>query len=308
MNSLPPLAAIRVFDVAARTGNFTLAASELGMTQAAVSYQIKVLEERVGGALFHRLPRGVELSPTGAVFAERVGGALRVISDAYAEARGTTKGTLAISCGPTFASNYLASRLGRFQISHPDLSVRIEVSETATDFRASGIDVAIRGGDGNWSGLISHRLLPVEFAPMLSPRLAETIGGLEKPEDLLKLPILARGYSWWGQWFREAGVSYDHTSDSTASRFGPQIVEANSAIAGEGVAMLMPAFFSEALARGDIVMPFPLIASDPRSAYWLVYPESHRNAPKVRDFKSWLTSEVANDHGSKAKNNSEAGT
>ena len=141
IGSLPPLAAIRVFDAAARTGNFTLAASELGMSQASVSYQIKILEERVGGALFDRKPRGVELSPTGRVFAQRVGEALRIISDAYAEAQGATQGTLAISSGSTFATNYLGQRLGRFQVSHPQLSVRIEVSDIPTDFRVSGIDL-----------------------------------------------------------------------------------------------------------------------------------------------------------------------
>tara|TARA_R110002051_G_scaffold315989_2_gene395084 strand:+ start:911 stop:1804 length:894 start_codon:yes stop_codon:yes gene_type:complete len=295
IGSLPPLAAIRVFDAAARTGNFTLAASELGMSQASVSYQIKILEERVGGALFDRKPRGVELSPTGRVFAQRVGEALRIISDAYAEAQGATQGTLAISSGSTFATNYLGQRLGRFQVSHPQLSVRIEVSDIPTDFRVSGIDLAIRVGKGDWKGLIAHHLMPVEFTPMLSPKLAASAGILTKPKDLLKLPILASGYPWWGQWFQAAGVEHSQSTAKSASQFGPQIMEANAAIAGEGVAMLTPAFFSDALARGDLIQPFPLVCAEKDAAYWLVYPDSHRNAKKVTAFKSWLLKQIAED-------------
>lgn len=292
VESLPPLAAIRVFDTAARTGNFTLAASELGMSQAAVSYQVKILEERVGGALFHRKPRGVELSPTGVVFAQRIGEALRIISDAYAEAQGTTQGTLSISSGSTFATNYLGQRLGRFQVSHPQLSVRIEVSDVPTDFRVSGIDIAIRVGHGDWQGLVAHWLMPVEFTPMLSPKLAASVGGITKPEDLLSLPILASGYPWWGQWFQAAGVEHNKSTGKSAAQFGPQVMEANSAIAGEGIAMLTPAFFADALARGDLIQPFPLVCAEKDAAYWLVYPESHRNAQKVKAFRSWLLKQI----------------
>lgn len=290
--ALPPLSAIRVFDAAARTGNFTLAASELGMTQAAVSYQIKILEERVGGALFHRLPRGVELSATGAVFAEKVDEALTTISDAYAEAQGKTHGTLAISAWFTFASNFLAYRLGRFQLEHPSLSVRVEINEDPTDFRATGVDVAILGGSGAWPGLIAHRLFPIEYTPMVSPRLVDAVGGLESYADLFKLPILAPGYQWWDRWFEKAGIPEDQRPQQTTSQFSPQVVEANSAIAGEGVALLMPSLFSEALARGDLIQPFSLTCREEDKAYWLVYPESHRNSPKVKAFRTWLLAET----------------
>lgn len=292
-NRLPPLAAVRVFDAAARLASFTHAATELGMTQAAVSYQIKVLEERVGGPLFLRQARGVQLTPVGAALAERVGGALQTIVEAYAEARGETQGRLAISATPTFATNFLARRLGRFQMSHPQLSVRIEVSESPANFRNAGIDVAIRGGGGNWPGLISHRLMPIEFTPMLSPQLAESIGGIHRPRDLLDLPILAHGYPWWAKWFEAAGVNYQEPVHKHPAQFGPQILEGNAAMAGEGVAMLMPALFAEALARGDLLQPFELTCADDDAAYWLVYPESLKNAPKVKAFKGWLMGEIS---------------
>ncbi|MGO1081029.1 LysR family transcriptional regulator, partial [Inquilinus sp. CA228] len=125
---LPPLAAVRAFEAAARHGSVTRAAEELGMTQAAVSYQIKVLEERIGAPLFLRKPRRIELTDLGRQFAPAVTQAFELLGAAYAAARGGARGTLVVSTLPTLAANWLARRLGRFQAAHPDLIVRIETS------------------------------------------------------------------------------------------------------------------------------------------------------------------------------------
>ncbi|MEL6209721.1 MAG: LysR substrate-binding domain-containing protein [Pseudomonadota bacterium] len=287
---LPPLQAIRVFDAAARRGSFTAAASDLGMTQAAVSYQIKVLEERVGAPLFHRRRRGVELSPAGARMAARIGVALDGIADAFAEARNATGGHLSISVIPTFATHFLAARLGRFQVEHPDLSVCVETSETPVDFVSGDFDVAIRAGKGNWLGLSAHLLVPTVFAPMLSPELARQTA-LREPRDLLGLPILSQGDPWWAMWLRAAGLEPDERVDGPAQHMGAQVLEANAAMAGQGVAMLTPALFAEELARGRLVQPFALTCDD-GTGYWLVYPESHRNSTKIRLFRRWIEAET----------------
>jgi len=263
------------------------------MTQAAVSYQIKILEERVGAPLFTRRARGVDPTATGTRLADRVGGALDVLADAYAEAQGTSQGLLAISVIPTFATHFLAQRLGRFQLAHPDLAVRIDVSETLVDVRASAFDAAIRSGRGDWLGLVSRRLVNATFTPMLSPALAATVGGLREPRDLLKLPILAHADPWWRRWFEVAGVPHPDLSDRPVQQFGPQVLEAQAAIAGQGVAMLTPSFFRDAVRTGQLIQPFDTICQD-GSAYWLVYPESQRNVPKIKAFRAWLESE-AND-------------
>ncbi|WP_195822295.1 LysR substrate-binding domain-containing protein [Roseobacter sp. MH60115] len=289
---LPPLAAVRVFEAAARYGNFTAAASELGMTQAAVSYQIKVLEDRVGASLFHRQPRGVQVTDVGARFSDRMTASLDMIADAYAEAKGTTQGMLAVSVIPTFATNFLARRLGRFQLANPDIAVRIEVSEALVDFNASGFDLGIRGGRGDWPGLTCHKIMKTAFTPMLSPALAASIGGVSRPEDLLKLPILALSDPWWRIWFEAAGVKAADVPDSSAQNFGSQVIEANAAIAGHGVVMLTPAFFQDEIELGLLTQPFDLTCDD-GSAYWLTYPESRRNAPKIRSFRKWLEGEMA---------------
>lgn len=290
-SSLPPLAAIRAFEAAARHGSFTSAGIELGLTQAAVSYQVKVLEERVGQPLFSRRSRGVELTPVGAALSKHLGSALDVIADAFAEAKGNAQATLEMSVIPTFATNFLGERLGRFQIAHPNIAVRLEVSETLADFQSGTVDVAIRSGSGQWPDLECHRLIEIEFTPMLSPALAETIDGVGEPADLLKLPILGGADSWWIRWFEQAGVEPDELQNRARQTFGPQVLEATAAMAGQGVAMLTPAFFKSAIASGHLIRPFDLSCSD-GTAYWLTYAHSYRNAPKVKAFCTWLTKEV----------------
>lgn len=289
---LPPLTATRAFEAAARRGSFTKAADELGMTQAAVSYQIKILEERVGAPLFLRTARGVELTDVGQRFSRRASEALDQLRDAFADAKGAGEETLAISVIPTFATNFLAQRLGCFQIDNPSIAVRVEVSQSLSDFAAEEIDLAIRSGIGGWAGLKSHRLFPAVFTPMLSPKLAAEAGGIETPADLLKLPIIEPTDPWWSEWFAAAGVPDVEMADRPSLKFGSQVLEANAAIAGQGVGILTPVFYKDAVEQGLLIQPFEITCDDDQS-YWLVYPENRRNAPKIRLFRNWILDEVA---------------
>ena len=292
LSHLPPLAAIRAFEAAARHGSFTKAAEELGMTQAAVSYQIKILEERVGAPLFLRFARGVELTDVGRRLSRRASEALDLLRDAYADAKGQGEDTLVISAIPTFATNFLAQKLGCFQIDHPSIAVRVQVTQALTDFAAEDVDVAIRSGlEGAWPGLKSDLLLPAVFTPMLSPKLAETIGGVHTPADLLKLPIIEPSDPWWPQWFEAAGIPDAKLMEQPSLQFGSQILEANAAIAGQGVGILTPTFYLDAINQGQLSQPFDLTCDDGQR-YWLVYPESRRNAPKIRAFRDWVLGEV----------------
>ena len=156
---------------------------------------------------------------------------------------------------------------------------------------SDGIDVAIRSGNGDWPDLECHRLIDIDFTPMLSPELAASIGGVTKPEDLLQLPILAGADPWWIRWFAEAGIDATDFGGQAKQSFGPQVLEATAAIAGQGVAMLTPAFFRTALRSGQLIRPFDLCCSD-GTAYWLTHAEVFRNTPKIRAFRDWLTGEV----------------
>lgn len=291
-SALPPLAAVRVFEAAARHRNFTAAAVELGMTQAAVSYQIKILEERVGAPLFLRRPRGVELSVIGQRFAAAAKDALDLLSDGFAKAKGRSEDMLDISVIPTFAASFLAQRLGQFQINNPTIAVRVDVSQSLIDFSADAFDLSIRSGNGEWPGLKSHLLMSADFTPMLSPLLAETIGGVHQPSDLLKLPIIEPTDPWWEQWFQAAGLSTEDICRRSSLRFGSQVLEANAAIAGQGTGILTPAFYQAELIQGRLFQPFELTCED-GTGYWLVYPESRRNSAKIKIFRQWLEAEIA---------------
>ena len=148
--NLPPLAAIRVFEAAARHHSFTRAAQELGMTQAAVSYQIKVLEDRVGTGLFLRRPRGVDLTDAGQILSRKSGQALDLLQEAYAEAKGETEQTLTLSAIPTFATNILAQMLVLFQIANPTIALRLSVGQSLLYFETEDFDAAIRSGVCRW--------------------------------------------------------------------------------------------------------------------------------------------------------------
>ena len=292
-SGLPPLAALRAFEAAARHLSFTKAAAELAMTQAAVSYQIKVLEERVGSPLFLRRPRQVILTESGHVLAVAATDAFRRIAEAYEAARTGGQGTLSISTIPTFAANWLALHLGVFQVNHPKIAVRIETSDQLADLARDNIDVAIRSGaTGQWPGLEAHHLFRETFSPMLSPALAESIGGVHEPADLLKLPIIGSSDEWWRIWFGKAGVDADEElAARPRTQLGSQAYEGRAAVAGRGVGILTPAMFSQELAAGSLIQPFDIIGEDDHS-YWLVHETSRRNVPKIRAFREWLLVEI----------------
>ncbi len=181
-SQLPPLAAIRAFEAAARHASFTKAADELGMTQAAVSYQIKVLEERIGTPLFLRKPRQVVLTETGQRLAP-------AITEAFAHhQRGLCNGArrrgrarcASARCRPSPPTGWPAISV-RSRLAHPSLAVRLDTASHLVDFAREDVDVGIRSGGGKWPGLATHFLFRADFTPMLSPKLAESIGGVKQP-------------------------------------------------------------------------------------------------------------------------------
>lgn len=290
---LPPLAAMRAFEAAARHLSFTRAAEELAMTQAAVSYQIKVLEERVGSPLFIRKPRQVSLTETGQLLAAAATEAFRILAESYETARTGGQGTLSISTIPTFAANWLALHLGSFQMAHPNIAVRLETTSRMVDLAQENFDIGIRSSvRGEWPGLVSHRLFVTDFTPLLSPALALKIGGVKEPADLLRLPIIDAGDPWWKTWFDLVGVdAADNLAMRTRNELGSQAYIGRAAVAGLGVAIVTRELFTSELANGSLIQPFDISAND-GYAYWLVYQEQRRTAPKIRAFRDWLLAEL----------------
>ncbi|WP_441330959.1 LysR substrate-binding domain-containing protein [Lysobacter sp. CA196] len=290
--TLPPLSAIRAFEAAARLQSFTRAAEELDMTQAAVSYQIKRLEQRLGLVLFQRLPRKVVLTRAGERLAPTVLDSFQALRSAFAQSQARSEAELAITSLPTIGANWLVPRLGGFQLAHPQLAVRLDTGVPLVDLGQGEFDVGIRNGRGEWPGLCAHFLLPGLYTPLCSPGLLES-GALRTPADLLSLPRIGRE-RWWRSWLEAAGVGDADLSARPGVELGIEQYEVTAAIAGHGVAITSPLFFRSELASGRLVQPFELVLRDERD-YWLAYPEVRRGSAKIRAFRDWLLAQAQAD-------------
>lgn len=286
------MSAVRVFEAAARHQSFTRAAEELGMTQAAVSYQIKILEDRIGAPLFIRLPRQVVLTEKGLQLAPAVTDAFEALRVAFAGVEDTVQTVISLTTTHTFASNWLVPRLGRFRERHPNIAVQVDISVQMTDLTSHGFDIGIRSGRGDWPDLEKHLLFENNVTPVCSPDLLRGVE-LREPSDLLKLPLMSPGDPWWHDWFELAGVRNADLMSRSAYTLGVQQFEGMAAVAGQGAAIVNTSFFREELASGRLVQPFDLML--PTGSYWLVYPKARKRYAKIRAFQEWILSEVAED-------------
>jgi len=286
--ALPPLPAIRAFEAAARLGSFTRAADELHMTQAAVSYQIKQLEQRLGLGLFHRQPRQVVLTPAGQRLAPTVLDAFKQLRIAFAQTLERAETELAITALPTIAATWLVPRLGTFQLAHPRLAVRLDTAVQLVDLTRGEFDVGIRMGAGDWPGLHADFLLPSLFTPLCSPALR---GRLRTPADMLAMPRFGRE-RWWRAWFAAAGLPDADLAAKPGVELDIEQHAVTAAIAGHGVAISSPLFFEQDLAAGRLLQPFELVARDQRD-YWLTYPAALRTSEKIRAFRTWMLTQAA---------------
>lgn len=282
-----PLNALRVFETVARLRSFTKAGEELGMTQTAVSYQVKLLEEHVGEMLFLRQARRIELTSTGDRMLPKVTEAFGLLTEAVTEARGQDAGILTIHSTPTFASHWLARHIGAFQVQHPGLAIRILRMNRSADFFSDHADISILRSEAPPPNMESQELFRLNFAPMLNPKLAETIGGVTTPADLLKLPLIGASSKWWGIWFQSNGIDTPLPGTITIDADGALDLEGSAAVAGHGVALLSPFLHQEELEAGRLMMPFDVFKKDDRS-YWLISPKSRRQSVKVLAFRQWL--------------------
>lgn len=291
MADLPPLQAVRVFDAVARHGNFTRAAAELNMTQSAVSYQIKLLESFVGGALFVREARGVSPTGRGQAIAPVVAQALGDLARSFRAAHDEASNLLVITTMLTFAGSWLAPRLGSFQLLHPELAVRLDVSTRLVDLEREGIDVAIRTGTGTWPELTSHFLLPLDFTPICSPLYLAREGRPETPAEVRRHILIAPTDDWWRVWFETAGLPRDTPIARRGIDVETQQMAISLAIAGHGITLAAPEFVRDDLAAGKLVQLFDFTIHSGID-YYLAYPGSHKSRRKVRLFREWILKEA----------------
>ncbi|WP_372786222.1 LysR substrate-binding domain-containing protein [Phenylobacterium sp.] len=290
-----PLSAIRVFEAAARLLSFTRAAEELGMTQAAVSWQVKALERRLDQPLFRRLPREVVLTPAGERLAQGASEAMGALRRAVADLSESGEGVLAITTLQTVAAQWLAPRLGGFQLASPKIAVRLEASARLADLSRDGFDVAIRAGSGDWADLEALPLFPAVITPLCAPQTLAGLGSPLSPEVLLTAPRIGLDEE-WADWFAAAGVTSPDAASRAAPRFAAdnQVFEVAAAIGGQGIALGSPILFAADIAAGRLVQPFDIVATI-GGGYWLAYRRDRRRTRKIAAFRDWIVAAASAD-------------
>jgi LysR family transcriptional regulator of beta-lactamase len=281
-----PLNALRAFEAAARHLSFTQAASELCVTPAALSHQVKALETRLGATLFRRLPRGLALTDEGHTLLpvlsesfDRIGGLLQRFD------AGVVREVLILGAVGTFAVGWLMPRLARFQSAYPFVDLRLYTHNNRVDIAAEGLDLAIRFGDGAWQGAEAVRLIEAPFTPLCVPAIAAR---LAEPADLGG-ELLLRSYrpDDWPLWFAAAGADLPPIRGPV---FDSSWVMIEAALQGAGVALAPPAMFERELNTGLLVRPFA--AEVDVGGYWLTWLKSKAPTGAMRAFREWLDAEV----------------
>jgi LysR family transcriptional regulator of beta-lactamase len=281
-----PLNALRAFESSARHLSFTRAALELNVTQAAVSQQVRVLEERLGATLFKRLPRGLAITDEGL--------ALRpVLSDAFDRIEAVLRQfegghfheVLTVGVVGTFAVGWLMPRLKAFHDAHPFVELRLLTNNNLVDLAAEGLDFAIRFGDGTWPGSRAQKLFDAPLSVLCTPEIAQR---LHTPADLAGEKLL-RSYRAddWASWFVAAGLAPRPVRGPV---FDSSRLMVEAAMQGAGVALAPASMFERDLSMGRLARPFDIDVQ--AGSYWLTWQKARPATPAMRAFSQWLVKEA----------------
>jgi len=300
LSRLPPLNALRAFVAAAKALSFTRAADELAVTPAAVSQQVKLLEQQLGVTLFERRARALALTAEGHAVLPGLADGFASIAEALARLEGRTdKGPLTVSVAPSFAAKWLVPRLDRFGAAHPEIDVRVQASHDIVDFAADGVDVAIRYGPGGYEGLSVERILPEEMFPVSSPALLKGRHALTAPAALRHHTLLHDdspdqdpSCPDWRMWLKAAAV--EGVDAKRGQHFNQSALVLEAAISGRGVALAKAALAAADLRAKRLVRLFGM-RQRLGFAYWFVAPPARAAWPKIVAFRDWLREEAKRD-------------
>ncbi|KGE10358.1 LysR family transcriptional regulator [Burkholderia gladioli] len=281
-----PLNALRAFESSSRHLSFTRAAQELNVTQAAVSQQVRALEERLGVSLFKRLPRGLAVTDEGL--------ALRpVLSDAFDRIESVLRQfegghfheVLTVGAVGTFAVGWLMPRLRSFHALHPFVELRLMTNNNLVDLAAEGLDCAIRFGDGNWPGTRAQKLFDAPLSLLCAPDIAQR---LRVPADLVGETLL-RSYRAddWMNWFAKAGLA---PMPARGAVFDSSRLMVEAATQGAGVALAPASMFARDLATGRLVRPFDIEVQ--AGSYWLILQKGKPATPAMQLFNQWIVKQA----------------
>lgn len=277
---------LRAFDAAARHLNFTRAADELCVTQAAVSHQVKALEDHIGRALFRRTARGLVLTDEGVALAPTVADSFaRIARQLDACKAGGPMEVLTVGVVGTFAVGFLLERLAGFRSEYPRIELRLLTHNNKVDLSAESLDYAIQFGDGAWRSVQADYVMPAPLSPLCAPDVADQ---LHHPDDL-RTQRLLRSYRSqdWQAWLQAAGAKGVTPSGPL---FDASAIMVQAAMFGEGIALAPPCMFVREVQQGRLAQPFDV--SVDVGGYWLTRLLSKEPTPAMLAFRAWLMAVV----------------
>jgi LysR family glycine cleavage system transcriptional activator len=288
---LPPFAAIRAFEAAARNGSFTTAADELNVTQSAISHQVKRLEGFLGVKLYVRAPQGIELTSAGQSYLEELTGIMDRLDESTRRLCGPDQPTLVrIRATPAFTTRWLLPRMHRFQAKHPDLDYDISIGFPPTDFSGGNVDLFIHWGAEPVEGSRVEPFFDSVRAPVANAAFLERVPKIERPADLLTVTLLRdKVQDGWSQWFKSCGVVPPATPRGPCFAHCELVLRA--AETGQGVALPYTALIQEELESGHLIRLFDQ-ETPPVTIYSIAYQESVARDPAIRAFRDWLVDEA----------------
>lgn len=313
LNRHPPLLALRAFEAAARNLSFTLAATELHVTQSAVSRQIRMLEDFLGQKLFERYTRRIELTDSGRDYFRAIHNALAGIEEATQRAMSVrAHSSITVNVMTTLANAWLMPRLASFSETYPGIEVRLICSIAPVSFHSDDVDIAIRVGRlpgtprarelprielemvSSWKGLVAEYLFPDILVPVMSRKLLDQGPGIDTPADLLNYPLIhmaTRPHA-WPDWLAAHGLRIPRHADGV--HYGHFFMGLRAAQNCKGIAIVPSVILKNFVAAQDLVCPLP---GDVESAgsYYVITRDDARNDKPVRTFCNWLMSEAAHE-------------
>jgi LysR family glycine cleavage system transcriptional activator len=289
---LPSLNALRAFEAAARHLSFTRSARELGVTQAAVSHQIKALESELGQALFVRRTRALALTDVGRAYQPALSRALDAMEEATVMARGgPLRRRLSVSVIPSFAARWLLPRLHRFRTAHPSIDLHVSLSTELVPLARSGFDLGIRWGYGRYPGLAVWHIMDDELFPVMSPKLRRDRRKFDPAHDLARWGLLHDDrHEHWVEWLERANVHGVPVTDGFV--FNDASLMLQAAVEGLGIALGRRSLVAEDLRARRLVRVSSVALKTPES-YWLAAPRARAEDASVRAFRTWLLAEAA---------------